>query len=481
MTCLKKLVITAVVGIGLLSIGAAVFAQDQQSDDTSKSKPAARVYPPVGYPDQDPSGDQASTPPLQADTGPLTGVQNPTLGSPEVRHSYWVPGIQYSNAVFSNSVNPSTNSGWNSTNYVTGNLSLLQGWRDASLSVNYSGGGYFSNGSAQGNGQFQQLALGYQLDERRWQLLFMDQFAYLPESSFGFGASTGLALPGIGGSLGASVPGLQGSYAPSQSIFASVGPRYSDTGTAQLTYQLSARNSITLAGVYGILRFVDPGNVESNNPSAVAGYNHTLSRKDSIGVSYRFSAYQYVGNPQALGDHVAQVVYGRKITGRMALQLAGGPDFTTFRIPISGLRSKLTGSGNATLTYAFKGSSVSLNYSHGLSGGSGVLVGSSADQIGVNASRRLSRTWQGNLNFSYARNSALNNQSGLSSSAFDTWYAGAGLARQLGRATNFSIAYQAQNQKQNLSPCSGTNCSTSYLVNQIILSFQWHTPPLVIR
>ena len=478
---LRKLVMTVVVGIGLLSIGAAAFAQDQQSDDPSKPKTAGRVYPPVGYPDQDPSGDQASTPPLQPDTGPLTGVQNPTLGSPEVRHSYWVPGIQYSNAVRSNSLNASANSSWNSTNYVTGNLSLLQGWRDASLSVNYSGGGYFSSDNTQASGQFQQLSLGYQLDERRWQLLFIDQFAYLPESSFGFGASTGLALPGVGGSTGASVPGLQGSYVPNQSIFASVGPRYSDTGTAQFTYQLSARNSITFAGVYGILRFVDPGNVESNNPSALAGYNRTLSRKDSIGVSYRFSAYQYLGNPQAFGDHVAQVVYGRKITGRMALQLAGGPDFTTFRIPISGMKSKLSGSGNASLTYAFKRSSLSLNYSHGLSGGSGVLVGSSADQIGVNANRQLSRTWQGNLNFSYARNSALNNQSGLSSSAFDTWYAGAGLARPLGRAANFSIAYQAQNQKQNLSSCSGTNCGTSYLVNQIILSFQWHAPPQVIR
>jgi hypothetical protein len=277
------------------------------------------------------------------------------------------------------------------------------------------------------------------------------------------------------------VPGLQGGYAPNQSILASVGPRYNNTGTAQLTYQLSTRNSVTLAGVYGILRFIDPGNVESNTLNALAGYNHTLSGKESIGVSYRFSAYQYLGNPQALGDHVAQLVYGRKITGRIALQLAGGPDFTMFRISIAGMTRRLSGSGNAMLTYAFKRSNVSLNYSHGLSGGSGVLVGSSTDQFGVNASRQLSRIWQGNLNFSYAKNSALGNQSGLSSPAFDTWYAGAGLARPLRRATNFSIAYQAQNQKQNASSCSGTSCSTSYLVNQIILSFEWHTLPLVIR
>lgn len=454
-----------------------------QQEDEEKPKPATRVLLPLPDLSGDQQDDSANHDPqnLQPDNGSLTGVQAPTLGFPEMRHSYWVPGIQYSNTLRSSPMNLSANSRWTSINYVAGNLSLFQGWRASLLKINYSGGSYFSNDSGQGNGQFHQLELEYQINQRRWQLLFLEQFSYLPESSFGFGAATSLAFPGIGGPLGTPIPGMQGTYIPSQSNFASVGPRYSSSSAAQLTYQLSARTSITLAGVYGILRFVEPGNIESNNPTLTAGYNYAVSQKNTIGISYRFSVYQFLGIPQAIGDHSAQLNYGRKITGRMALQLAAGPEITTYRIPIANRSQRNSVSGNATLAYGFKRSGVSLNYSHGVNGGGGALVGSSADQVGVSANRQLTRIWQGNLNFSYAKNTGLTNLNGVSSPAYNSWYAGAGLNRPLGREADVSIAYQAQNQNTNLSSCSGPGCSTNYLVHQITLSFQWHTRPFVLR
>lgn len=452
-------------------------------ENEQKPQPAARVLLPLPdlNGDQQNDSDQDQGQNLQPDNGPLTGVQAPTLGSPKMRHSYWTPGIQYSNTIRSSPINSSTNAGWASTNYVAGVFSLFQDWRSSLLTMNYSGGGYFSNYSAQNNGQFQQLALDYNIDARRWQLLFLEQFAYLPESSFGFGASTGLSYPGIGGSLGPPVTGLQGAYVPNQSNFASVGPRYNSSSAVQLTYEVSARASVTFAGVYGLLRFVSPGNIESNNPAFNAGYNYAVSRRDTIGVSYRFSVYQYLGIPQALGDHNAQFNYGRKITGRMVFQLAAGPEITTYRVPISNKSQRNSVSGNATLTYAFRRGGVSLNYSHGVNGGGGVVAGSSGDQVGVSANLQLTRTWQGNLNFSYAKNAGLANLSGASSPAYKSWYGGAGLNRSLGRETNLSIAYQVQNQNSGLSSCSGPSCSTSYLVHQIIVSFQWHTPPFVIQ
>jgi len=472
----------------IIAAGAAAFCAvplRAQQGDQQKPKPAARVLMPLPDLSGDQEGDSANQDQgpqyLQPDNGPLTGVQAPTLGFPVMRHSYWVPGIQYSDMVRSSPLSQPANSGWTSTHYAAGNLSLFEEWRSSLLKVNYSGGKYFSTDSVQGDGQFQQLGLEYHINERRWQLLFIEQFSYLPESSFGFGASTGLSFPGIGGTLGTPIPGLQGGYVPSQSNFASTGNRYSSSSAAQLNYQISARSSITFAGVYGILRFVEPGNIESNSPTWTAGYNYAVSQKDTIGISYRFSIYQYLGLPQALGDHWAQLNYGRKITGRMALQLAAGPDVTFYRIPIANKSQRNSVSGNATITYAFKRGGVSLNYSHGVSGGGGVLAGSSADQAGVSANRQLSRTWQGNLNFSYAKNAELSNLSGVSSPGYNSWYAGAGLNRPLGREADFSIGYQAQNQSSSLSSCTGPSCSTSYLVHQITLSFQWHARPFVLR
>jgi len=427
-----------------------------QQQEEQKPKPAARVLMPL----PDLSGDQQydsqdqdqESQNLQPDNSPLTGVQAPTLGSSKMRHSYWVPGIEYSNTIRTSSMNPSTASGWVSTNYVAGNLSLFQDWRTSLLTLNYSGGGYFSNDSTQHNGQFQQLALGYDIETRRWQLLFMEQFAYLPESSFGFGASTGLSNPGIGGPLGSPVPGLQGSYLPNQSNFASLGPRYSSSSAVQLTCELSERTSLTFAGVYGLLRFIDPGNIESNYPSWTAGYNFALSHKDTIGISYRFSIYQYLGLPQALGNHSAQLNYGRKITGRMVLQLAAGPEVTFYRIPVANKSQTNSVSGHAVLTYALRRGGVSLNYLHGVNGGGGVLAGSSTDQVGVSANRQLTRTWQGNLNYSYAMNAQLSSVNGVQSPGYSSWYAGAALNHPLAHEVDLSIAYQTQSQNLSLSP-----------------------------
>src|SRR5256884_4439558 len=60
-------------------------------EDNSKPRPAAREYPPViqGLGELDSNGDQGSTINLNPDTRPLTGVQNPTLGTPGIRHGYW--------------------------------------------------------------------------------------------------------------------------------------------------------------------------------------------------------------------------------------------------------------------------------------------------------------------------------------------------------------------------------------------------------
>jgi hypothetical protein len=452
-----------------------------QQESEEKPKPAAREYPPVpDLRDNQQDADQG-TQTIQPDNKPLSGVQNPTLGTPEMRHSYWVPGIEYSNTVISNSLNPAANSGWHTSSFVTGDVSLLEAWSHSLLSVNYSGGGYFSTDAIQGNGQNHQLAAAYEIDQRRWQMLFVDQFSYLPQSSFGFGGTSGLAVPGIMGSLAVPLPGLQSTYVPSQTILTTNGPRYSDASAVQLNYALSPRGSITLAGVYDILRFVDAGNVNSDSEILNVGYNYAMTRKDTLGLGYTFNAYRYPGLPQAIGDHVAQFQYGRKTTGKLALKLAGGPEVTRFRVAIGGSTQKIAWSGSAALTYAFARSTVALSYAHGVSGGSGAFTGSEIDQANATWSRQLTRVWNGKVNFGYAKNRQILSLSGATSPSYDTWLAGAGLSRPLGRTANFSLAYQAQIQNSSVAICSNPTCGTNYTVNQIFVTFQWHTRPLVLR
>jgi len=458
-------------------------ARTVAQEDSSKPKPAAGTRLPIpGVP-----GDQEEQQPgseLTPDTRPLTGIQTPSLGSPELRHSYWVPGFQYGNFVRSSSLNQPTSSGWNTTSFVTGNLSLLEAWSRSQLSINYTGGGSFSTDNSQGNDSYHQLGLVQAFNWRRWQLSFIDQFAYLPQSQFGFGAASGLAVPGIGGPLGPSLPALQPNYQPNQTIFTSIGPRYSNSVATEIAYAVSPRASVTVSGSYGLLRFVETGNIDTNDTILGTGYNYALSRNDTIGVLYRFSGYRYVGNPQAINDHVAQLAFGRKVTGRMALQLFAGPEVTTFRVPFGGATHKISGSGGADLTYAFSRnrSTLSLSYNHGVGGGSGQFTGSRMDQLQGGITDQLSRVWQGHLNFGFARNTSL----GLLiptqvSQTYDSWFAGGGLSRPLGRTASFTLGYTAYLQNTSLPVCAAGTCNTNYLQHQISLSFQWHTRPLVLR
>jgi hypothetical protein len=475
--------ITAALLAGSILAGGSVRAMAQDPD--SKPKPAAREYPPLidaNTGDQDTSTDQQSTNSLNPDTVPLTGVQIPTLGSPGIRHSYWIPGFQYTNLVQSTSLNQAVPSGWNSTNYLVGSVSLLEAWSRSQLAVNYSGGGSISTDQGQGNNDYQQLGVVQSFEWQRWQLVLIDQFSYLSQSQFGFAAATNLATPGVGGSLEPALPGLQTSYQPAQTIFTSIGPRYSNSADAQVAYALSRRASVTLVGSYGILRFSDVGSIDTNNSIFSGGLSYELSPKDTIGFLYRFSAYRYIGAPQGINDQVAEVAYGRKVTGKLAFQLFGGPDRTTFRVPVNNSTSQISGAGGANLTYGLSRSTVSLTYSHGVSGGSGEFTGSTADQLQAGIIFPLSRLWQANLAFGYARNKSL----GISvpsqlSEAFDSWYIGGGLARPIGRNANFTLGYAAYIQNSDVPICVAGICETSHLEQQISIGFQWHTRPLVLR
>jgi hypothetical protein len=474
---ISPLALPTTLGIILLVVSPnSVWGQDEGG----KPLPAGRSLPVLNGAITNGEEDQ-SLDTLQPDMAPLTGVQTPTLGVPGVRHSYWVPGLQYGNMIQSQPFGQGNPSDWYVNNFFAGNVSLLEAWSRSQLALNATAGGTYSTSSDQGNGFFGQLGLSQTFEWAKWQLQFFDQFAYLPQSSFGFGAGTGLGIPGAGGPLVPPQPGLGGNYVPNQSIFASVGPRYSNAFAPQAVYAVSPRGSINFAGVYGILRFVNPGNIDSNEVTGNLGYNYLLTTKDTIGVVERYSRFAYIGNPQVIGDNVISLAYGRKMTGRLALQLYGGPDFATFAVPVANKSSRLSASGGANLTYQFSRSTLGVNYNHGLTGGSGTLVGANTDQIQANLGFGISRVWRSSVNFGFSRNESLAGSQSQTGSTYDSWYAGGALSRPLGHNVILSFAYSAQVQTSSMASCSSGNCSTNHNQNQISINFQWFTRPLVLR
>src|SRR5258706_16378912 len=97
----RKSILVSIIFPLLLAGVRPLRAQDEpQPPAESKPKPAGTSYPIpiIGSGDaQDQNGGPNDN--LRPDKTPLTGVLNPTLGSPETLHSYWVPGIQWSGTI----------------------------------------------------------------------------------------------------------------------------------------------------------------------------------------------------------------------------------------------------------------------------------------------------------------------------------------------------------------------------------------------
>jgi len=469
MRYLKHIVISSLV------LTFAVRSNAQQAD----APPKQGMYAMPGLGGNAKDTDQDATAGMNPDTTSLTGAEQSTLGSADLRHSYWVPGFEFQNTMQS-PLNGANN--WVSTSYFVGTASMNVFSSQSQFALNYSGGGSVSNSSSLPGGSYHRLDASQSFTLGRWKIAFLDQFSYLPQSSFGFGGVSNLSAPGIGGVLGSAVPGLQTNYSPAQSLFAGTGPQFNNSAVVQTEYSLTPRASLTATASYGMLRFTQGNSIETNDEIFSLGYNYQVTKNDTLGVVYRFTNYRYLGDPQALNDHTANLAYGRKITGRLALQLFGGPEINTFRHPIGSETQRVSFSAGGEMNYAFARARLSVSYNHGLSGGSGLLVGSVRDDVATRLSFPITRRWRANTGLGYALNTPISGSvPGVGSQGLHSLYASGGLDYALSRTISVNVNYTFDYQDSTQPICPAGGCGSNYKEHQIWVGFQWHARPFVLR
>src|SRR6202008_1739793 len=110
---------------GAAAIAGGARAQDPQEpqapqtpEGPGKPKRAARGVPGLNDSNTAEENDQQSS--WQPDNSPVTGLQNPTIGSPELGHSYWVPGLEYGSTIQSRPLGQQATSGWDAHKYFRG-------------------------------------------------------------------------------------------------------------------------------------------------------------------------------------------------------------------------------------------------------------------------------------------------------------------------------------------------------------------------
>ena len=122
---------------------------------------------------------------------------------------------------------------------------------------------------------------------------------------------------------------------PGQSILTARGQRLTNFSGGEMDVLLTPRTSLTFVGGYSLLNSPDDSQLNYGDVIFSAGYNYQLSRQNTIGLSYQFSAFNYSNFNQSIKNNIILVSFGRRITGKLAFQASGGPNIALIRMPLT--------------------------------------------------------------------------------------------------------------------------------------------------
>jgi len=420
-----------------------------------------------------------------ADTNSLSGAENLTLGLPASGHSLLLPSFGISTQAQFNPYN--SNQPYDpsviETTYLTGRLALNRSSGRSNLSLDYTTGGSFSNDSNIGWSAVQNFHFSDSIHWGRWSTMFGDQFSYTPQSPFGFAGLGSLNTLGVGlGNGVGSNSGFRNDFLPSQSILISGSPQISNSVIGELDYALSHRSSLTFAGSYGLLDFVDAGFQNSSYANFQGGYNYSLDRKNTIALFYGFNAVMLSGLDQRIENHSVQFSYARRITGRLSFQVAGGPSAILFKSALAGPSSVASWTASSSLKYQYRRFGMGFSYNHSLTGGSGLLPGAETNLFSGSLNHSVNKDWEGVISSGYSRNRALQQTMPNANSATpQSWFASVQVSRNFVRYGSLYIAYGASGQSNLDSLCTVPACGVSSFSSTVSIGYNWGLRPIVLE
>ena len=466
------------IAVCTMLVAPSIMAQQEPTPAPAEEQ-APSAVPAGGQPG--PSDESAGG--LAPDTSrPLSGVEDYQVESPARARNFIVPSLRLSAFGDSNRTIVGTGtSGLELTGSIVGNIAAHRISRRNEFTLDYIGGGMIYARSSELNAMTHQLGFTETYTGRRWGLTIGDRMSYLPESAYGFGGfgpTTGFG-GGFGGGMGNWNPAVSGG----QNLFTGYGNRIANSAMTQLTYNASARSSLTFSGAYGLLRFLDSSEgIDSDFGTASAGYNYALNKRDTIAVSYGFGAYRYKGSDFQMDNHFVNLSYGRKLTGRLAFQLSGGPQFIITRDPSAGSQSRISWNARTSLNYRISGTSLGFYYSHYTSAGSGLHYGATTDRFYGSIGRQLTRHWYWSVGPGYSHNARLQQGPTVSSaSSYNSVFASTGLHRGIGEYTDLSFSYSLHSQWSDAQNPNSINQGSSYLRHMFGVSLTFHTPRIAMN
>jgi hypothetical protein len=397
----------------------------------------------------------------QPDTHTLSSIEKLGIGSLGAVRSVIDPSFTFGQAG-----DTAIAAGTNSSSTSLGvNLAFDQNWSRTHLTGFYSGAQVLYYPNSAYNTAYHNLAVSQEIRRARWLLRLRDDLLVSPEASFG-----GLDIGGFGLSGGASAlnsPQLAASAF--DTILTQRAKRIRNTASAEVNYSLSRRSIVTFAGTYESLNFMDAGFINSYRVTGRAGYDYALTPKDTIALMYDYGRTAFNTGSMFLQTHSVQLSYGHRVTGRLAFQIAAGPQLLRTSLQSRSFGWTVT---SATI-FETRRSRYSLSYSRTPSGGSGVFLGADSHTVTATMRHALTPSWLALLGAGYAFNKNLAPVTGVVNH-FGNAYGSADLQRIVSRHFRVDLSYRFQRQDSGTGTCPVLACGSTQSRHTIGITLGWH-------
>ncbi|HVB34934.1 MAG TPA: hypothetical protein VNJ52_11260 [Patescibacteria group bacterium] len=420
--------------------------------------------------------------PVSSGASSLTGAEQFTLSRIGAGHNYIIPSFQFAQSVATSGTGPFGTAQVDPISTLSGVFAFHHLWSRYEMTAQYAGSGFLYYHEPSLDTSAHEFSLSQHVSGRRSSFLLSDVVTYLPESSFGYSRFSGFnnygsAGYGYGGLFGVNGSNLDTTFLPGQSLLTSPSSQVGNTVVGEYDYLLNPLSSLTLTGSYILLRFPSSGYIGTEEAIFQIGYNHTFTRKNSLGVAYQGGIFRFGSFGGDFTNHAVTLNFRRTISRRLGLQLSAGPQFILFsnNSAAPGQTTQISWQASGRLSYQLERFLVGLSYLHYTSSGSGVYRGAKTDNVGMNFSAPLSRAWTFDANLGYAYNTNLQgaNPSGTAAS-YNSWYGTVNLHRTLNRWLSIFLSYNVQQQLTPTATCIGSTCGTFYTQQYFSFGLNWH-------
>lgn len=450
----------------LLFLLAGVVAWAQSSSDGTPAASEAQSVPsdfPASLQDMDAVPDMDA---VDLDAAPAADDTS-SGSSQEPSRSLLEIGLHASGGLDTNpGGNLGSSSQLSSIGHFLASLSLLKIRHRSETAVDYLGGGTFWDGAG-GTGHYnqQQFDAHQSIRWSRGQLMLRDSLRYMGEGD--------LARVSVAGSGTVDSFTTDSGDLPSE---VSHQAYLTHVSSANLAEVLAGRFSAQVGASYSFTNYLEGGEsaFDSRQASIIAAVNHRLSRKNTVGITYRFQNLEFPNSN--VGHLVANSVlftFHRTISGRMDFVAGAGPELVTTGGGKGPGTSQINASAEASLLYRWKRSGASVAYSRVVASGADVYAGSNDNIISASAFRDIFRSWRAAVDVGYTQASGINLISATNlGSSYRYVTVGATVRHRFGSALSGFASYQFNNES--FGSCSGLSaCANQTRRHSALIGVDW--------